>query len=98
MAQQELSLPRTSYRTYVTVWFILLLLLAVTVAAAELHLTGLVVLTSLSIATLKAGLVVIYFMHLREEPWVLKGMFIFALLMLALLILLTFSDEWFRKG
>ncbi len=98
MAQQEIALPNISYRTYVLVWIILLALLAFTVAVAELHLTGLLLLTSIFIATLKAGFVAIYFMHLREEPWVLKGMLFFVLFMLAVLILLTFSDEWYREG
>ena len=98
MAEQEVSLFKGSFRTYLLVWAILLALLAVTVAAAELRLTSLVVVTSISIATLKAGLVAVYFMHLRDEPWVLKAMLLFVLFMLALLIGLTFSDEWYRRG
>ena len=98
MAEQELVLPKTSYRTFFLVWLILLALLALTVAAAQLHWTGSVVLAALAIATLKAGLVAVYFMHLREEPWILKGMLVFVFLVLALLILLTFSDELYRKG
>jgi hypothetical protein len=35
-------------------------------------------------------------MHLKQEPWILKIMLFLALLALTLIVLLTFSDTWFR--
>jgi cytochrome c oxidase subunit 4 len=56
------------------------------------------VLVAIAIATVKSGIVVFFFMHLREEPWIVKVMLLLALLALALIILLTFSDILFREG
>ncbi len=98
MAETELALQKIKNRTYVIVWLCLLALTALTVAVARLHWTGYAVLSALAIATLKAGLVVSFFMHLKEEPWVLKVLFCFVLFVLAVTIMLTFSDVLFRKG
>jgi len=35
-------------------------------------------------------------MHLRDEPLILKVMLFIALFALTLIVLLTFSDVWFR--
>ena len=45
---------------------------------------------------MKGSLVLTYFMHLREEPWILKAMLIIALLALTLIIALTFADVLYR--
>ena len=86
----------TSYRTIIAVWVALLILLGMTIAVAELHIAKYGVLINLLISTVKAGLVLLFFMHLRYEGWFLKGIFLIALSALLLLIALTFVDVWYR--
>ena len=85
-------------KTYIIVWLCLLTLTTATVSVAKLHLVKYAIIPAIVIATAKAGLVVNYFMHLKEEPWVLKIMLFVALVALTLIILLTFADTWYRYG
>jgi cytochrome c oxidase subunit IV len=85
-----------SYRTYVYVWVALLLLLAATIYVAKVNFTSFSVVINLFIATLKAGLVLAFFMHLKYEGRFLKGMLLLALGALTCIIALTFSDVWYR--
>ncbi len=98
MTEKELALQHLKNRTYVVVWLCLLALTALTVAVARLHWTGYAVLSALAIATVKSGLVVTFFMHLKDEPLVLKILLFFVLFVLAVTIALIFSDLIFRKG
>jgi cytochrome c oxidase subunit 4 len=83
--------------TYAAVWLALLVLLAVSIAVAKLRLLAqFSVLGPLAIASLKAGLVLTFFMHLKYEGWFLKGMLGLALLALMILIGMTFVDVWYR--
>lgn len=97
MMEKELSLREFKNRTYIIVWLSLLALTAATVAVTRLHVTDYPVLAPIAIATIKSGLVVVYFMHLKDEPWILKIMLFLALLALALIILMTFTDVGFRE-
>ncbi len=95
--KEETRIHASNYRTYVYVWAALLLLLGMTIAVAKLSLLAQYsVIGSLFIASLKAGLVLVYFMHLKYEGWIVKGMLALALGSLTLIIMLTFSDVWFR--
>ncbi len=85
-----------SYRTYVYVWVALLLLLAATIYVAKVNFTSFSVVINLFIATVKAGLVLAFFMHLKYEGRFLKGMLLLALGALTCIIALTFSDVWYR--
>jgi len=83
--------------TYTVVWLALLILLAGTIAVAKLHLLAqFSVLGSLVIASVKAGLVLAFFMHLKYEGRFLKGMLTIALSALTMLIGMTFVDVWLR--
>ncbi|MGO9139416.1 MAG: cytochrome C oxidase subunit IV family protein [Syntrophales bacterium] len=83
--------------TYAAVWLALLALLAATIAVAKLRLLAQYsVLGSLVIACAKAGLVLMFFMHLKYEGRFLKGMLTLAISALTLLIGLTFVDVWLR--
>ena len=84
------------YRTYLYVWGSLLILLGLTIAAAELLYSRYSVLINLSIASVKAVLVLVFFMHLKYEGRFIKGLVLLTLLVLTLIIALTFSDVWFR--
>ena len=82
---------------YTAVWLALLILLIATIAVAKLRLLAqFSVLGSLVIASVKAGLVLAFFMHLKYEGRFLKGMLAIALFALTLLIGLTFVDVWLR--
>lgn len=94
--KQETQFTVTRYRAYVFVWLSLIVLTVLTVSVAKLHLTSYAILIAILIATTKAGIVVTFFMHLRNEPLILKLMLFVALLSFTLIALLTFSDVWYR--
>lgn len=81
-----------SVTTYYTVFALLLLLLAATVGIAELDLGRLNFLAAVTIATTKAILILLFFMHLRHSPsliWLFCGSSLF---FLAILFTITLSD------
>jgi cytochrome c oxidase subunit 4 len=97
MKKAETQIPVSNYTTYLVVWLALLVLLAATVAIAKLHLlVKYSVLAPLVIASIKAGLVLAYFMHLRYEGRFLKVMLLVAVAVLTAFIALTFTDVWYR--
>ena len=79
-------------RVYVTIFTALLMLTLLTVGVAMIDLGRMNIVMALAIATFKALLVLLYFMHLRYStrlPWlVVAGGFFW----LAVLILLSMSD------
>jgi cytochrome c oxidase subunit 4 len=79
-------------RTYVSIFVALLLLTLLTVGVALIDLGRLNIVVALAIATIKAMLVLLYFMHLRygtRLPWlVVAGGFFW----LGILILFSMSD------
>jgi cytochrome c oxidase subunit IV len=84
-------------RTYIIVWLALLVFLAATIIISKMQLLArFSVLGSLLIATVKAGLVLAFFMHLKYEGWFLKIMLTLTLFALTVLIGLTFADVWLR--
>ena len=98
MEEEAPAIKMVSNKTYIIVWLCLLALTVTTVAVAKLHLVKYAIIPAIAIATMKAGLVVNFFMHLKEEHWVLKVMLFVALFALTLIILLTFADTWYRYG
>jgi len=96
-AEQTPQVKGPATRTYVAVWVSLLILLALTVFVAQLNVASVGVLVNLLIATAKAGLVLVFFMHLRSEGRFLKIMLGVSLGALTFIILLTFSDVLFRR-
>jgi cytochrome c oxidase subunit 4 len=86
-----------STRTYTAVWLALLFLLAATISVAKLRLFAqFSVLGSLVIASVKAGLVLAFFMHLKYEGRFLKGMLAITVTALTMLVGMTFVDVWLR--
>ncbi len=85
---------RKHIKTYVGIFFALAFFTVITVAVSYLHLaTGPAVTLALIIATIKASLVVFFFMHLKsEKAWIVSillltlGLF---LLMIAITMLAT---------
>jgi cytochrome c oxidase subunit 4 len=97
MRKADTQIPAGSYATYAVVWLALVALLGATIAVAKMHLlVRYSVLAPLAIASAKAGLVLIYFMHLRYEGWFLKSMLLVTVATLTAFIALTFVDVWYR--
>jgi cytochrome c oxidase subunit 4 len=84
------------YKTFAIVWIGLLILTGITVAVAQYNLGPLNIWVALGIATLKAGLVVAVFMHMKYESLLFKLALFSALAILAIFIGLTFVDVLYR--
>jgi cytochrome c oxidase subunit IV len=83
-------------RTYFAVYAALLVLTAVTVAAAFVDLGPLNTVAALAIALGKGLLVILYFMHVRVSgrlTWVFAGAGFY---WLAIMIVFTLTDTWTR--
>jgi len=79
---------------YLAVWVGLLVLTALTVAVWKMHFSlGTRVTLALTIATFKAGLVALFFMHLWEHGGVTRLVMATSLLFLVLLIGLVLADN-----
>ncbi len=84
-------------RIYVTIFLALLVGTALTVWAGFRDFPGqLNVIIALTIAVIKATLVVLYFMHVRYSSRLIWVVFTSALFWLVILFALTFSDYWTR--
>jgi cytochrome c oxidase subunit 4 len=85
--------PGPSQGLYLAVWAGLLVLTALTVAVAGLHLKRGAVALALGIAAVKSCLVALYFMHLRwEKRLLIQLMLPITLATLAIFIGLTYTD------
>ena len=78
------------YGQYVLIWSGLLALTGITVALAGISLGRWVIITALTIASIKTALVLNIFMHLKFEERMFKVFVAVAVLTLAIFILLTF--------
>ena len=84
------------YAQYVLIWLGLLGLTALTVALAGIQLGRWVIITALTIASIKSMLVLNVFMHLRSEERTFKVFVAVAVVTLAIFITLTFFDYAFH--
>lgn len=84
------------YQPYIRVWIFLLILTGLTLFLSSFHLGKLSIWIALAIASVKSGLVVYFFMHLKDEQPLFKLMFLLALVLLAIFIALTLFDTTFR--
>lgn len=87
---------RIEDRTYVLVWLALMGLLALTFFVARMEIPRFGSMANILISSVKAVIVLGYFMHLRKEGWLLKSTLALTILILTFVIMLTFSDVWFR--
>lgn len=97
-----MSEQHVSIRTYVAVFVALMVLLAATIAAnfipfRDWHLGPLIVVVAFSIATVKAVLVVLYFMHVKQASRLTKVFVVTGLAWLAILMGLTLNDYLTRS-
>ncbi len=79
-------------KTYAFVFAALLVLLALTVAAAQIENEVLNLLVGLTIAVSKAALIMLFFMHLRYNTFVIRMAAVAGFFWLAILMTLTMSD------
>lgn len=84
-------------KVYVGIFASLMVLTAATVAAAFVSLGPLNIVIALAIATLKATLVVLYFMHARYSPKRTQLVIVCAVFWLAIMLALTMSDYVTRQ-
>ena len=82
----------TTIKTFVTVWAALLLLTALTVFVSTLELGPFNAIVALTIATIKALLVLLFFMELRYSTALTKVAVVAAVFFFFLLAGLTLSD------
>jgi cytochrome c oxidase subunit 4 len=83
-------------KTYVTIWAALVALTALTITVSQMELGKASMLAALIIASVKASLVLAYFMHLKYERLLFKLMFFMPVVTLAVIIGLTFFDILYR--
>lgn len=84
------------YGLFIAIWGALMVLTGVTVWVAGIDLGFLNVVAAMTIASVKASLVVFFFMHLKYENWTLKIMVLVAFVILAIFIGFTFFDTAYR--
>ena len=83
-------------KTYILTWAALVCLTALTVSIYFLHLGNAGAALALTIASIKAGLILLFFMHLRKEARLLQGIFLIPVLLVCLIIGLTLLDVFYR--
>jgi cytochrome c oxidase subunit 4 len=96
MSNEELvkSVPHPSYGTFIGVWVALVLLTGALVGLSHIGMRA-AVWGLLTITPIKAGLVLYFFMHLKYEDPLLKGVVFVALSTLLIFLTLLFSDVAF---
>lgn len=83
------------YGQLIVIWFGLLALTGLTVALAGINLGRWIVVSALTIASIKSLLVLNVFMHLKVEDRVFRAFVIVAGLTLAIFLVLIFADYAF---
>jgi cytochrome c oxidase subunit 4 len=81
-----------SKTTYLLVWASLLILLAVTVALSYVHLGWLNPVAAVTIAVIKAVIIILYFMHARYGPKLVRVIIASGFFWLIILFALTMGD------
>jgi cytochrome c oxidase subunit IV len=84
--------PKAEARTYTLTLVVLLIFTAITVGASYIQFGSLNVVIALTIATIKATLVALFFMHLRHDKPVNAVIACAGFLFLGLFLLFTFLD------
>jgi cytochrome c oxidase subunit 4 len=83
-------------RTFMLVWFALLILTGLTITAAQLRMGEWSMVANIVIASTKAGLVLWFFMHLKYEKRIFKLLLFVPIITISIIIGLTFFDIWYR--
>jgi len=86
----------SGFGTYIFAWIALVALAAASIILSDFFAGGAGIIIALIIASLKAALVLYFFMHLRYEGLFLKLAFLLPILVLAFSIGFTFLDVLYR--
>jgi len=86
----------TSNKTYIIVWLALMVMTAITVYVSYINFGMLNIVIALVVASIKASVVALYFMHLKFEDSITWVFALFPLTLLALLIGMTITDTFTR--
>jgi cytochrome c oxidase subunit 4 len=96
VADHENGQHIASPKIYITIFAVLMLCTFLTVEAAKAdlnsHFPGLNVVVALTIAVLKASLVVLFFMHARYSPKRTQLVIVASVFWLAIMLFMTMSD------
>jgi len=90
------SVHITPYRTHAWVLITLLALTFVTITVTWIDLSALTVAVALLVATVKATIVLTWFMHLKFESTLFRAFVFMVLLIYTLVIVFTLADYLFR--
>ena len=82
---------------YWKIWAILLVFTGLTVWTGQKDLGSFNILLAMAIATIKASLVVLFFMHMTEAAGANRLVFCVSLLFVAVMMLGVFGDLWTRN-
>ena len=93
MGHHHISTPQL----FRNVLIALLVLTAITVSASRIDFGGGNMLIAMAIASVKASLVIAFFMHLRWDTGINKIVFLSAFLFLSLLFIFTLGDQATRR-
>lgn len=85
------------YRTFIIVWVALIILTGITVAVAQFDFGAVNIWIALSVASVKSALVLLIFMHLRQESMLFKIGLLAMLVILVIFIGFTFTDVLYRE-
>jgi cytochrome c oxidase subunit 4 len=86
----------SSYTSYFIVWVVLMILTAITVYVSYLDFGQLNIVIAMIVASIKAGAVALFFMHLKFEDSITWLFALFPLGLLFLLIGMTILDTFTR--
>lgn len=86
----------SSYKSYILVWVALMILTFITVYVSYFHFGTLNIVVAMGVASIKAAIVALFFMHLKFEDGITWGFALFPLSLLALLIGMTILDTFTR--
>jgi cytochrome c oxidase subunit IV len=86
----------TEYRVYGWVLLVLLVLTTITITVTWIDLAAWSVAIALLIASVKVGIVLTYFMHLKFENSLFRVLVIMVLVIFTMVIVLTFFDYLLR--
>ena len=79
-------------KRYIVIWLLLLAFTIITVWTGQMDLGAANIFVAMAIASTKATLVVLFFMHLYDEGGVNRLVFVVSLLFVAVLMLFVFGD------
>jgi cytochrome c oxidase subunit 4 len=85
-------------RTFILVWVCLLCLTGITIEVAQMQLGLWTMAANIAVASIKASLVLWFFMRLKYEKRLFKLLLFVPIITVSIIIVLTFSDIWYRPG